>query len=780
MKKKIMLLFAAIILISITCMAVKTSKVEFGEDGTYDGQVGIYRDESGRLVFMDAENTVPVPLSDVTGGTDDHGELVSLGADHHTQYMNSSRHDISHDAAFNDALAINPGVGGHTTAGGHFQDADIHLNRSLPETVLSSWMFDSMQKFGDGIHLSSHGETGKSDVSFEDGEEDARMQWNPETEKFEFNRGIKTESLETTDGKIQDLRVPGNLYGNEISGGPTGIISNFFSIEGIESGNLLDKSANETVSGNWTFQNLTVNGNLEAPTEANIITVAKSGGDYTSVASAVSNASSGDAVLVYPGTYTETGGVQMNTANVSLVGVDRERCIIERDNSIVTMNSDDGTINMRAAGCSLENLTIKNIGSGDASPAVICNNGVGNIRNCYLGANGGRDILTLYSNTADIECYGVTVEQYDVSNNASHPIWVAGDCSLTFEHGAVIVSGSGDGAQFNTTGDVTFKFSYFDTGAYIADVDGCNTLAYYFCKQDGSGLFATESWNTLKTQMLMYGDNYIYDEDIQLLGDLKAGGGSFYVRDNGDVEYSSSVISPCMYWDKSEGTIVFKSNPSGNPANLYLNAANNLKTDDKFTADGGLQDGSMSSAGFVKNDASGNLSGGNSLTDPDIPNDITISSDNIEGASTRWEYFNAAANFGYWGYTGSWSLTPGQYCNLTCSNDGAVVYIPINYSPGTKITRIRTKWLGKGANDGVKVLVQKRDESGSGFSMIDVGSEQTYTNPTGGTSPDVTTYDLPDETIQEGYAYIARVTAIVATDKCHLLAIGIETEGRNY
>ena len=60
--------------------------------------------------------------------------------------------------------------------------------------------------------------------------------------------------------------------------------------------------------------------------KGNIVTVAKNGGDYTTISSAVAGTSDGDTILIYPGTYEEA--VEMFGKERHLVGVCKDTCIL--------------------------------------------------------------------------------------------------------------------------------------------------------------------------------------------------------------------------------------------------------------------------------------------------------------------------------------------------------------------------------------------------------------------------------------------------------------------
>ena len=67
--------------------AIQTHEVEIGEGGAYDGTVKIGRDAQGRLTLSDNEVTTPVTLNTLRYSGEDHGLLVGLVDDDHTQYI---------------------------------------------------------------------------------------------------------------------------------------------------------------------------------------------------------------------------------------------------------------------------------------------------------------------------------------------------------------------------------------------------------------------------------------------------------------------------------------------------------------------------------------------------------------------------------------------------------------------------------------------------------------------------------------------------------------------
>lgn len=549
MKRRIF--FSLVVLLSLagSVFAVKTRNVEIGNKSGYDGRVRIYRDTGGNMVFIDDMLSSPVTLYTLSRGVEEHSKLFGLGNDDHPQYLNEARHDTEHSSSYNDNLSVSPDVSGHTRLGDHLQDTDIHIHRSGAEFITGGWKFDVIQEFRDNLKFTQHGETGKMDLVYEDGEEDARFRWNGDEGRFEFNRPIYSEDALVDAVQSDVVMVPGTLYGNAPKSPSTGAIENFVSIEGIESENLLDKSEDEDVSGKWDFLNdvyidgeLVVNGYLNTQGKmkglgkGQVVVVAKDGGDYETIQEAVDSITDSSSVkpyiiMVFPGIYNER--VTLNEAYVSIVGVSpslKDRMVVIEDARVVTgsMGYTDGIVNVTASHTSIANLIIRNTGSGSGSnttPAVICSSGEVSITNVYIGGNGGRDIFSIL-NTADVTCRNVQVEQYNTGSNASHLIWVCNSSSLTFEYGKIIVKGTGSGPNLATTGDCRFRYTYFDTGSYVVDCSGCDELEFDHCGMISSDFFqgGSGTFNTLKTEMSNYGDVDI-NGDMDISGDTVIWGG---------------------------------------------------------------------------------------------------------------------------------------------------------------------------------------------------------------------------------------------------------------
>ena len=96
------------------------------------------------------------------------------------------------------------------------------------------------------------------------------------------------------------------------------------------------------------------------------------------------------------------------------------------------------------------------------------------------------------------------------------------------------------------------------------------------------------------------------------------------------------------------------------------------------------------------------------------------------------------------------------------------------------LTRLRVKWQAEGNNDGVKVRLVRRDESGKNIGWAVVGAQQTYTDA--GTPYDVTvsTCDFTDEIMSANYSYSIEVESEKTNTGTKLYSVGVETSKRVY
>ncbi len=670
-----------------------------------------------------------------------------------------------------------------------------NISRSDVETITGLWKFNAMPEFTDSIKLSHEGGVGKVDIYFEDGESDAHIRWDYGNGRFAFNRPIygawgNFDLIEAPNARITDT-----LWGSGPKSAPSGKIENFASIEGIEPSNLLDKSADEDVSGRWDFLSdvyvdgdlscsgtISAQGGFKGLGKGELITVAKSGGDFSSIQAAIDSITDAGAskpygILLMPGVYSET--VTMNKSYVSLVGVDRDSCIIERDFVRTgAMGMGDGTVNVQASHANLVNLTIKNIGNGSGSNvtnALQHWSGSGKVINCYVGGNGGRDIWTLAGN-GSAEAYNIKLEQYKTSSDAGHLLWVVNNASITLEYSEIINSGSGSGPQLNTTGDVRFRYTHFDTNSYIlVDCAACGTLEFWGCNLNAMSLFCGGSGNytELIANFNNKGDLTVGGKAI-VSGDVEAGGlvrgigmecraGDFYVKDDALTQkfHISNATGDC----ESEGYGDFDSLKTNGTERIDSSGAIANCTADAALINSGTFDNARINWGSP---------GAIGCSTPSSGNFTTLAAN-----TTVWKDW--AATSYYDSGSASWQLDSyGSLNRLKGMGNNYVVGFMIPYNAGSVITRIRARWQAWGDNDGIKLSLLKRDETGTASGFTTVGAEQTYIDSASPYDITLSTYDLPDETTQSGYSYIIQIKCVKATTGAYLYSVGVETSKRVY
>jgi hypothetical protein len=171
-------------------LGIRTNEVELGRDSVYDGTVKIARNEGGALVFQDNELTSPVKLSTLGGSATQHGTLTGLSADDHPQYLNPARHLSGHHAAYNAALPVPPDIHGNATLGAHVSDPDIHPNRAQNAEITGNWRFCGAPDVWNGIRFSHGGVAGDIALDFEPGESPAQILWSQPENRFRLNRGL--------------------------------------------------------------------------------------------------------------------------------------------------------------------------------------------------------------------------------------------------------------------------------------------------------------------------------------------------------------------------------------------------------------------------------------------------------------------------------------------------------------------------------------------------------------------------------------------------------------
>lgn len=210
----------------------------------------------------------------------------------------------------------------------------------------------------------------------------------------------------------------------------------------------------------------------------NVLVVAKSGGDYTTVQAAVNAASAGTSVtptliLIAPGEYAET--VTITNKNIHLCGLGpRESVTITREQTVVgTLDYGEATVNVdpgagRVIG--LQNLTIRNTGGGggEAACAVLAGNGVAagseyvKVFNCHI-ESGGRDAFAVLR--VDLHLRDSYLKNAD---GHAHTFWGAYDETTALVERCYLYTNAGNPViQLTNNGDYRFSYNYYGDNATI-------------------------------------------------------------------------------------------------------------------------------------------------------------------------------------------------------------------------------------------------------------------------------------------------------------------------
>lgn len=165
----------------------------------------------------------------------------------------------------------------------------------------------------------------------------------------------------------------------------------------------------------------------------------------------------------------------------------------------------------------------------------------------------------------------------------------------------------------------------------------------------------------------------------------------------------------------------------------------------------------------------------------EVAGDIETSTGNIIGASvavqtTSWREFAAVA-YGSCQSTSFWvndgdSDAEGLYCEDATKS----LYFPVPYAPGTVITRLRAKYDGLSATDGIAIRMVARDETEATSVWTVVTAQVAYTTSV----LSIATYDITDVTMTDDHSYAIEIESRIGSDSVILYSIGIETSIRYY
>ena len=156
---------------------------------------------------------------------------------------------------------------------------------------------------------------------------------------------------------------------------------------------------------------------LACSANAATITVnANGGGDYTRIQDAIDNASAGDTILVYSGTYYEN------------VNVNKQLILCGIGNPVVDAAGSGSAITLAANGTTLEGFTATGSGYPEAGIKVTSsnntmtgNNAYNNLKGIYLRLYSNHNKLT--DNNASNNVYGIYLRQSSTSNKIYNNIF---------------------------------------------------------------------------------------------------------------------------------------------------------------------------------------------------------------------------------------------------------------------------------------------------------------------------------------------------------------------
>ena len=443
MRKGNVLLFAIMFcLFALTIWAIKTQNVELGNQGIYDGQVKINRSEDGKMLFIDETLTSPVCIKDFLEGVRIHSELSGLAQDDHPLYLTQGRHSLSHTTTFDNLLLVGPDVNNNTTLGAHLQDSNMHPRKNFPETIAGLWKFQDKTSVKKTITDANNLEgllevlmtnNFGSDTSPSDIKRTAEKCENVLTYSGSglptgsFNLGLESSS-ESNGSQISNLKI--NTIGAVGKGKSSGSncnaigLAGFADSEGVSNrsrigvyggfdSEVLDSptsmpignyagyfAGNVYVDGSIYGQGSTLSG-IEKK-KAQIITVAKEGGDWTLIQSAVDSITDASpskpyTILVSSGVYNE----QVTLKDyVSLIGMDRKSSKVISNQASYVIKLTKGEV---------RNIYVENLRSAYPSVAIYMSDGESLVTNCDV-----------YSHAQDtVICYGGRLENSYLSTDCS-------------------------------------------------------------------------------------------------------------------------------------------------------------------------------------------------------------------------------------------------------------------------------------------------------------------------------------------------------------------------
>lgn len=301
------------------------------------------------------------------------------------------------------------------------------------------------------------------------------------------------------------------------------------------------------------FLLIVINGSASAKSSPSVLYVDTEGnGNYTTIQDAVNNATSGDTIIVYPGTYTEN--VNVNVSNLSILSY--------------SGNPEDTTVKYLGVlshnfKISARDVTISGFNIAGSYPTGIYMSGVSgvNINGNRFSGNGcsvqiqGSSRCSLLNNTvtnsADKGFYiqtssNCTLAGNTVSNTSSYGIYLlsSGNCTLD---GNAISNVLGNGVYLYNSGNCNF------TGNTVSNITGNTYVSTY---DSGRGIHLYNSGScTLAGNTVSDTDHY-----------------GIHLDSSSNCILTANAISDTYY----EGICVYQSNGSTLDSNTISNATDGI------------------------------------------------------------------------------------------------------------------------------------------------------------------------------------------------------------
>jgi len=471
---------------------------------------------------------------------------------------------------------------------------------------------------------------------------------------------------------------------------------------------------------------------------ANVITVAKSGGDYDTIQAAVEAATTGTTVLVFPGEYVEKVVIDKS---INLVGVDK---VLSKIKYLTTGDYTNPVVSVLANNCSIQNLSIVNLYNDRESlgAAALTISRV-NFRatNCLIESD-GKDTVWVVDTAREPDGNCIIENSYirgdfDIVSTVR---------SIKLLHCTIEKNDNGQcylWANASNAWGKDVKLSSFGNTFICKD----DSLAYVRgIEADGKKLTIFHDIISNDATPILYGDgdssslfsavDFNVNKNLTVSGAISGNYSGKAILKNGS-SFEDVTLSNFTFNGYDDNNCVWNTGDDvtqpgwtfGSDTTLYRPSANTLKTDGAFDAN------------------------------------------QFYASSVLWKDWAAAAGSGAFVYD-------AQSMAMTTTVNGALQFFSIPYERGTVLTRLRVKWQAQGAGDGIKVRLIKRDESGTESAWTLVGAQQTYTDADAPYDVIVSIYDFDDETMAANHSYTIEVESAVVSAGVKLFAVGLEMSKR--